>query len=142
MAFDGVVPPILSVKTKKTGPFGPVNLYVRAEDEIRIRDLLLGKETIANGGFDPDPARSRYLGVGRGASRQSRAILAVICLPDNRLPGGQPPFLRVAESFVLHRNVDEHHFLRENGAKLELSAKGGDMPLQRRHIEIAAVFEP
>jgi len=52
------------------------------------------------------------------------------------------PLLTSCRDFLFRRNVDDHNFIREDGAKFELSAKGGDIPLQRGHIEIGFAFEP
>src|SRR5581483_10998526 len=49
-------PPTLTIQTK-TGPSGRFWRF-RAEDEIRTRDLLLGKETLYQA--EPLPRRSRY----------------------------------------------------------------------------------
>jgi len=81
---------VLGVRANKNGPKGPLFLD-SAEDEIRTRDLLLGKEEAGGRLKCRIAVRSRYLGEARGTPRQQMAILAVICLSDNGLFLGQPP---------------------------------------------------
>ena len=96
--------------------------------------MNLSRLAIRNKYWQP-PDRSGLLGSVGGCP------VGQECLPDNWLPGGQPPFKR-RKALLLGRDVNEHHFIREDGAKFELSAKGCDIPLQRGHIEIGFAFEP
>ena len=80
----------------------------------------------------PDLGQIPLPGRCSGNFQATTAILAVICLWDNGLFVGQPP--DALPEFLLCSYVNDHHFVWEDRAELELPAECSDVLLKRRSL--------